>query len=99
MISIFATSSGLQHLSPLHIVFLGLGVVQVILGLMTYLKNIGAACAGLVSSYIMLACNFLILNLCGMVVCLSVIVLAHRVIYLYSQMDAAGISLDSRPRL
>jgi hypothetical protein len=74
-----------------------MGLVWLIVGVFTCMKQMWAVYTGLVLSYLSLIGQVFNLNICSLVILIVVILQAHRVIGFANQMRAAGIPLTTRP--
>ena len=80
------------------ILIAGMGVIWFVLGVITCLKHMWAVYVALVLSYLSLVGQAVILNLCGVVILIIVILQAHRVIAWSKRMRAAGVPLTAKPQ-
>ena len=79
------------------ILMLSFAIIDVVCGVLACLKNMPAVIVGLVVSYISLAGTLIFFNICGLVIILTVILQAHRVLKWGSQLNARGIALTTKP--
>ena len=75
----------------------GVAVLWLTLGLFACFKHIWAVYVGLVLSYLSGLANLVQLNLCGLILVVPTIILAHIAIAKASQLRRAGIPYNSKP--
>ena len=76
---------------------IGLGVVWIVLGVLTCLKQMWAVYAALVLSYLSALGNILQLAVIAIIIMVAVIAQAHRVIVWARQIYRAGVPLTAKP--
>lgn len=85
----------------LAVVFGGIGVGWLTLGIFTFLKHLWAIYLGLAVSYVSAVGNLVSLgqggNACGLIIVVAIIIQAHKVISRANKMKKAGIPLTARP--
>ena len=75
-----------------------MGIIWLILGVLTCLKQMWAVYVALALSYLSLVGQILNLNVCGGIIVVIVILQAHRVLGWAKQMRAAGLPLTAKPQ-
>jgi hypothetical protein len=92
---LFADNLGSQMI--LLFITAALGVLWLVTGIMTLLKQMWAVYVGLVLSYLSLVGQFFTLNFCGILILALVIIQAHRVIGWANKMNANHVPLTTKP--
>jgi hypothetical protein len=78
-------------------IVLSMGLIWLVLGIWTCAKQMWSVYTGLVLCYVSAAGNLFSFNLCAIAILVVLIVQAHRVIGLASELKRAGILLNTRP--
>jgi len=85
-------------LAPAIAIYTFIGAAWFLLGISTCRKQLGAAHAGLIISYLVLLLGIVTFNLCLIVIVLAAIVQAHRVLSWAKYIQQQGLPLTIRPQ-
>lgn len=81
----------------LPFLILGLGVMWVVVGVFTCVKQMWAVYVGLGLSYLSLIGNLIQLQVCAVIILVLIILQAHRVLGFAKKLTAAGVPLTAKP--